>query len=402
MNKKSIILFAAAALALTACNNDEALTTVQEQPDIVLEPVFQNSITRADSKTTMLEEVRFHVWADMVNVSAEPKVLVKSLINAWALETKGNPPFTFKYGNTPQKWPGTNALYFYAMHANFSGTTNSTITEEESLFPMTQAVYASYGNMTDEQKEVFNPNNCDPNNFLVEPVHIVRADQTHENDYVASDLLYGVLANKTTSTQALPLVFYHMLSKVVVNIKVGDGITKAELETSTVTIENVKCQVKFLPKKLKLNDGDTNVLEDESALADVATRESMLTAQGATTNITLGTVINAKNTATADIKGEAAIVVPQEFTEANKTTQGINITWSGKNVFIPFYGNLPNTGTELEPEYKFESGKVYTFNITLDHIGTHYGFNPTVTAWGTAQERAIDVTTTTNTNNNNP
>ena len=392
MKKIYMMMLAAAATALTACNNDEALTDVQEQPEILLEPVFPGEMTRAISTTTMAEDVRFHVWADAVDVSGETKELVGSTINAWTLVTTGNPPVKFKYGNTPQKWPGTNAFYFYAMHGNFSGT-NSTITEEESLFPMTQAVFNSYADMTAEEKAIFNPNDCQPTKFLVEPIHTVATDQSHVSDYLASDLLYGVLGNKTTSTTALPLVFYHMLSKVVVNLTVGEGITKTELDQSTVTINNVKYKVKFLPKKLKLNDGDTGVLEYEDAMATVANRESMLTVQDAATNITLATVINPKNTAAADIVGEAAIVVPQTFAEADKTTQGINIAWSGKSVFIPFYGNLPNLGTEQAPIYKFESGKVYTFNITLDHIGTHYGFNPTVTAWTSeAEPRAIDVT----------
>lgn len=388
--KKYMFLFAAAAMMLTACNNDEPTQdAVQVQPNIEFAPEWPGDMTRAASDITMISNEPFYIWADQVTVdeTQEPAVVALSdqkpiWFNAWKILT-ANPATRFKYGNTTQKWPATNSLRFYAIHGNFSGD-NSTISEDASPFPMTQAEYTTIqGWGTSQEQELLDKyalygyNEIPATNFLISPVHSVATDQTEDESYVKSDLLYGVIGNSKTTTTALPLKFYHMLSKIVVKLTVGVGITKQELLTDgTVTLANVKYKVAFLPTKLQITGEETDLLTAPTDLATLSVREAMLTPQDDLGNILLNTKVNLstdENQVT-----ESAIIVPQTFDSEN-TVAGININWSGRNTLIPFAGRT------------FESGKVYTFNITVDHKGTSYGFNPTVTGWGDEEERAIDV-----------
>lgn len=378
-----MFLFAAAAMMLTACNNDEPTQeAVKVQPNIEFAPEWPGDVTRAASDLTMLSNEPFYIWADQVNVntSTEPATVTLNTekpiwFNAWKILT-ANPASKFKYGTTTQKWPSSNYLRFYAIHGNFSGT-NSTIFEDASPFPMTQAEYTTIQSWSTDAKELYGYNDIPAGNFLISPVHSVATDQTEDESYVKSDLLYGVIGNSNTSTTALPLKFYHMLSKIVVKLTVGVGITKQELlSDGTVTLANVKYKVAFLPTKLQITGTEEGLLTAPTDLATLDVREAMLTPQDDLGNILLNTKVNLstdENQVT-----ESAIIVPQTFDSEN-TVAGININWSGRNTLIPFAGRT------------FESGKVYTFNITVDHKGTSYGFNPTVTGWGDEEERAIDV-----------
>ncbi len=387
--KKYIFLFAA-ALSLTACSNDDDQANVQNgQRDINFEVIMPDGeVTRASSSLFMRANQDFYVWADQVElVNNVPTLDPDPYFNAWYLKTKAD--FTkLEYGGSKTyKWPAVNSLRFYAIHGNFSGS-HSVITANTSPFPK--------ASLTEE--EAATATNLGPltHTVLSAQDQIDNDEAGGDKNYLISDLLYAAIPT-TGMVDPVPLHFYHMLSKIVVKITVGQGITKEELDNpsnaTSVKIVNVKNQVTFIPKKLELTSTPTseNLLAyDASGLANAAVRASMLSLPEQTPGeIVLATKINATTEGTAD---QAAIMVPQTFEDsyAEGSEPGIRITWGGKSVLLPFAGKT------------FESGKVYTFNITLDHIGTHYGFNPTVTAWGTAQERAIDVTTTTNTNNNNP
>lgn len=378
-----MFLYAAAALALTACNNDEALTAVQEQPNIEFAPEWPGDVTRAASDLTMISNEAFYVWADQVDKddSTDPATYSLNTVkpiwfNAWKILT-ANPATKFKYGDTTQKWPSSNYLRFYAVHGNFSGE-NSTIYDDASPFPMTQEEYDAIQAWENAEKEKYGYDQIPATNFLINPVHAVLTDQTADESYIKSDLLYGVIGNMNTTTSALPLKFYHMLTKVVVKVTVGQGITKAELNEATVSLVNVKYKAKFLPTKLQITGTETGLLTAPTDLATVSVRKAMLTELDETATITLNTKIN--EAADANQVTEAAIIVPQEFDSSNEVA-GIEIRWNGKTTLIPFAGMT------------FESGKVYTFNITVDHKGTSYGFNPTVTGWGDEEFRPIDVKT---------
>lgn len=132
-----------------------------------------------------------------------------------------------------------------------------------------------------------------------------------------------------------------MLSKVEIAIRPGDGLTKENLDGATVKIVNTKTQVEFVPAKV----GDLSA----------ANRGDMLSATGTAQAITLPTVSveNGGNEFTsADNYGEA-IVVPQLLTSGTKF---IEVKPEG---MAPLYYKLAS-------DFAIESGKKYTFHITVN------------------------------------
>ena len=366
--KKYLFLLAAAA-TITACSNDdEQSSSVAVADDNISFVIDVPGMTRAANDGTMRSaDGNFYIWADQVEQVNESSVLHEGFINAWQLETADDASKLKTTGST-YKWPAVNRLRFYAIHGNFSGT-NSTITNNVSPFPK--------ATLTEEEAAV--AENLGP------LTHTVSTIQTTSNagnmNYQQSDLLYAVLPT-TGIVQPVPLHFYHLMSKLVIKIVKGQGITLEELNTATVKIVKVKNKVTFTPKKLALTGTAAGMLaNDASDLTTAATRTETLASMLSLpaqdlVDIDVSTTVNETASGT---KTEAAIIIPQAFDSEN-TVAGIKISWSGKDLLIPFAGKT------------FECGKVYTYNITLDHIGTSYGFNPTVSAWGSNEDRPIDVT----------
>ena len=365
--KKYLFLLAAAA-TITACSNDdEQSSSVAVADDNISFVIDVPGMTRATNDGTMRSaDGNFYIWADQVEQVNESSVLHEGFINAWQMETADDASKLKTTGST-YKWPAVNRLRFYAIHGNFSGT-NSTITNNVSPFPK--------ATLTEEEAAV--AENLGP------LTHTVSTIQTTSNagnmNYQQSDLLYAVLPT-TGIVQPVPLHFYHLMSKVVIKIVKGEGITLDELNGATVKIVKVKNKVNFMPKKLSLTSTQTSGLlkNDVSELTTYATRTETLASMLSLpaqdlVDIDVSTTVNETASGT---KTEAAIIVPQEF-DAENTTSGIQIMWSGKTITVPFRVN-------------FEAGKQYTYNITLNHVGTSYGFSPTVSSWGEEEERAIDV-----------
>lgn len=75
-------------------------------------------------------------------------------------------------------------------------------------------------------------------------VNVVRlsvlADQSNEG-YQDSDYMVAPKIYITVTSPDKTLVFRHVTAKVVVHLKVGNGVTDYELRTATVTFENLTC-----------------------------------------------------------------------------------------------------------------------------------------------------------------
>ena len=167
-----------------------------------------------------------------------------------------------------------DAINLYAIHGNFGSGVEKDVTE----FP-------------DQDNPV---------------VHSVETDQTTGGNYEKSDLLYATKHGIGKTKDAIALEFYHMLSKMEIAIRPGDGLTKENLEGATVKIVNTKTQVEFVPAKV----GDLSA----------ANRGDMLSATGTAQDITLPTVSvenDGNEFTSADNYGEA-IVVPQELPSGTK------------------------------------------------------------------------------------
>lgn len=152
----------------------------------------------------------------------------------------------------------------------------------------------------------------------------VKPDQSLDANYMASDLMYGLpqAANPVTrTTQPVNLTFKHLLSKININLT----STSVLLTGAVVKVKNTLPTTTFTPQ--------TGAI---SAASGVATDVTVFTA-------------TASNT-----KG-SAIIVPQTVAASK---QLIEITISG----VTYYYTLPAS-------YLFESGKVYTYNISVGESG---------------------------------
>lgn len=302
--KYTICGVSAAMLALTGCNNDtlpggDALTEIRLRSG--LEVMSRAYTPKQESQITSGEKV--YIWSDEASNGV-------SHFNAWELTADGSGGFNALPDVDKRYFPKSgDAINLYAIHGNFG----SGVVKNETAFPV-------QGNPV---------------------VHSVETDQTAGGNYEKSDLLYATKHGIEKTKDAIALEFYHMLSKVEIAIRPGDGLTKGSLEGATVKIVNTKTQVGFVPAKV----GDLSAVN----------RGEMLSATGTAQDITLPTVSvenDGNEFTSAESYGEV-IVVPQELTSGTKF---IEVKPEG---MAPLYYKLASAFT-------IESGKKYTFHITVN------------------------------------
>ena len=230
------------------------------------------------------------------------------------LTADGNGGFTGSKQFFPQSG---NAVNIYAIHGNF-GTTTFT------AFPTTPLT------------------------------HAVSTAQTSDAEVAKSDLLYAVCDEDVYPTQrpvtTVNMTFYHMLSKIDVGLKPGDGLTVTDLQNATVSIVNTVTTATFTPQK--------------TDLTEETTRAGMVSASGTTaTPITMSSAVSTDFSARAE-----AIIVPQTLTS---NTQFIQVKLNdGANL----YYTLPQ-------QVEFKSGMKYTYDITVHNTGLEVSSN--INNWDT-------------------
>ncbi len=293
--KKKYVLFATAALILAACSNDDENLN-NEPVELRLSSGLGVETRATDVQNEQIANGEtVYAWVDESDGTP--------YINAWELTAKGNGGFR----GTTQYFPQSgNNVNIYAIHGNF-GTT--TFTENETDFPTTLT-------------------------------HTVSGTQTDAADVAKSDLLYAFAQNVSRNNgPTVNLTFNHLLSKVLVKLKAGDGLDDTDLTGATLSIEGT--------------------MPDVSFALDKTTGISAITAAGNTASITL----------TSSVSDYAeAIIVPQ--TLANNT-RFIQVTLSDG---AELYYTLPQ-------EVEFKSGKKYTYDITVNL--TELTVISTITDWAT-------------------
>ena len=327
-NIKQLLAATICVMAFAACSSDEVQTGKNgERYPIRL----SNNLMELDADDTrasgsyehgFLSGSVFWVWADMTDEGeSNPAYRVKEFISAWHLTVNSLNENTFDVITT-HTFPVYNKLSFYATHGNFTNT----LVEETSNFPALLT-------------------------------HVVRTDQKSDNDFLASDLVYAIKPDVVPQSEVVPLEFHHLLSKVEVALKAGNGITEEEMKEVTdtkvtVTLVGTKTRVQFRPSK--------TVAE---TIGTEAGRKSMLTVvEDSEAPITLSTV-----TTTDFTNGicASAIVVPQ--------------TVNGHFVCINYMGY--NTYYDVN-NLELKSGYRYRFNLTVNRIGGEYVISPvSVAAW---------------------
>lgn len=158
----------------------------------------------------------------------------------------------------------------------------------------------------------------------------VKADQSAESAYKASDMMVGKTTNVAPSEAATVIPVNHVMSRIVINLEAGNGFTRESLAQSNISVKinGVKC----------------------SANVDLAT--GIVTPTGSATSVT---PLFADNT-------YKALIVPQTVTEGNLITV-----------------NVDGRDFNLKKGFTFESTKSHKFTVTLSK--TSNGVNVNINPW---------------------
>lgn len=204
--KRSTIIYAMAALALTACSNDENLDNLNGPVEIRLTSGLEVQ-TRATYTQSMslTEDEKVYAWVDDAQTGTSEYA---------ARELTATASNGFNY--TPMYFPQTgNGVNIYAMHGNFNPTFS-----EGKAFPGAEGV-----------------------------AFTVTADQSGMGTaYTNSDLLYATKQNVARTKDNVELTFYHMLSKMEIAIVSGKGAPELA-DKNAVTISDVVVDGTFKPTK---------------------------------------------------------------------------------------------------------------------------------------------------------
>lgn len=296
---------AAATLILAACSNDEnEMDNWNGEIRLTSGLVVQTRANDVPDKQIASGQ-KVYAWVDK---ATSPNSTV--YIEAWELTAGGDGTFAGNIRYYPTD--GAN-LDFYAMHGNF------TFTENSDPFP-TEAIS-----------------------------HVVAADQSTNlgENYLKSDLLYGLKKGVARSNDAVELTFYHLLSKVEVALKSGTG--SPVLTSATVTIEGTKLKADFTPSK----NADINNVDLTTAQAARTGLVTCSAENNVAAPITIATQITPDDFSIGTTYA-AAIIVPQEVAEDTKFIK-VELA-SGRT----FYYTIPGGGIT------FESGKKYQYQITVN------------------------------------
>lgn len=284
MKTKAFLTLTATALILGACSNDNV---VNELTPLALSSNVEVQ-TKADVQDSQIRSGEIaYAWVDNTSNAA--------LYNCNPLTANGSGGFT---ATTSMFFPQTGGnVNIYAMHGNFSGSVNS-----GDAFPISKS-------------------------------YRVFSDQTSDANIAKSDLIYAVKKDVAKTTQAVPLTFYHLLSKVQIAIKRGAG-DPILASSGAVKLNGVYLEGYLMPSK-------TVDMTSQPA------RLGLLSSSSASGNITL-----AQNLTTdfASPVYNEAVVIPQSLAGKKLTVQ-----LSGGGVLSYTFP----AGTSLI------SGKKHIYHITL-------------------------------------
>lgn len=180
-----------------------------------------------------------------------------------------------------------------------------------------------------------------PQRSLTDNVYSI--DVTNQNNLPAIDLMTAKVTGKDKTQPVIEPKFFHLLAKLKLNIKNGEGITVADLNGLKVDITNQRTK------------GSYNVLKEEMTLAQGQNGEE----------ITLNTVADGT-------QSEAILLPTTEVDGINPIIDGRQLTFTLNATGETFKWDVPN-------EKQFEAGKENVYNITINR--TPIGVTATIEDW---------------------
>lgn len=290
---------AATALILAGCSNDEnGMDNGLVELRLTSGVTAQTRAYTPTQSTTISNGEKVSVWVYDAVKTTSP------LYNAVELTANGTNGFT---GGEAMYFPKTgNKINIYAVHGNFTTTFTP-----GSDFSTSGAEYK------------------------------VEADQRSVDNYTKSDLLYAYKKDVARSANPVQLDFYHMLSKLELAIKIGDG-TPTLATSNAVKLNGVMLNGTFTPST-------TAEMSDQSQRAAMVVTAT----SGSTSSMTLGQQTCDDFTA-ANVDYNEAILVPQDMGGKKLT---FALSDGGTLTYI-----IPSGTT-------FQSGKKYQYHITLNLTG---------------------------------
>ena len=310
---KKYFIFAAAVLTMTACSNDENENSVINDNAINLTA----SVAGATATRAGVAVQSTYFEADqLIRVEATPyngetagtmasaiyktaTVTPSTTINALSIPS-GSEAIA---NNEALRWPAIGSLAFRAYYP--SDVTSETVT---------------FNVQVDQSTDVTNG----------------------DSNYKASDLMWGTTADAkvTKTTSAVGLTFTHALTKIIVKLTPGAGMTNDDIKDCVVTLH--------AKKTASIDKGVvTKTAGVYNATGDVAT---ITMGKGEVTSTTEQSV---------NTYGVAAIIVPQDITIDSDPVDFITITTAGNH----------SVTYQLAASKTFDAGNVYTYEFEVGISG---------------------------------
>lgn len=338
--KKSKTFFACAMLAaLASCSNDHVLSQqspTPSDPDVInIVAASSKSATRAVENATKLQNTQF-AEGEKINVY---------------LEENGGNTTTYdmlRYEVTSTDNDGGKELKLV--------TTDPV--QKTPYYPISGKgidAYALYPALGTEDAD-YNVTK-DTESFSV------AIDQSKDAGYRKSDLMFGTNNWDTNNNGAqisgyegtkkpnpVKLYFKHLLSKIIVKLLPGDGLTDIQLKGATVKLYNAYPKAKIT--EIQNPDGITLEVDDTSQKPDAG---YILTTNYADDDV---------NFASGTYGGCAGIIIPQDINvpTSDPQTKFIEIILSSGGKYV--YNIADGDGTS-DHTMTFEQGYQYTYNMTL-------------------------------------
>jgi len=193
---KKIFYFTLGAVLLASCSSDEGSTAVapsvpppSDADAIVLTASMGEGTTRGsqDVQTAAFDA------GEQVNVECTPSGSAQQSVTYRAAAADGEGRNMLTPYSRALSWPATGTVSLRAYYPSTVGSSQTTFS--------------------------------------------VKADQSDDADYKLSDLMYASPVSDQARTDAVALTFHHALSKIVVNLTAGSGVTAADLASCEVAVQ---------------------------------------------------------------------------------------------------------------------------------------------------------------------